>query len=166
MLPWYVAHIEPARDTYVAKEFRRLGCEVYNPRLIEYHWGRKASYIERDDALFPGYLFFRAGTAEHIPWQRIDETNHVVRVLSLNGAPATIGDPEIERIRRFLEEVAAPPKRREFQLGTRLRVTDGPFAGLEGPYLGTVGERVTLLLDILGRGVVAEVSDTSLAVVA
>lgn len=116
-----------------------------------------------DWPIFPSYVFCRFREADVT---RVLRTAGVVTVLGSGDRLATIPDEEIGNVRRFVEAVVRggqepePVSRRDFREGQRVRVTVGPFEGVEGTVRET-RDRHRLLAGITGIGQALEVDITA-----
>jgi transcriptional antiterminator RfaH len=154
---WHVLLTEPNRERTAARHLAMLGCVCYLPTFPKAHRqkagnGRRWNVFRRP--LFPGYLFT----------QTRDDLSHLARMvigirkgrpfLASDGKAKTVEDSKIEEIRKLEHELNTKRSRRmRFRIGDRVLIRDGAFVGLKANvYKLTDHERVTLLLDLLGRG--------------
>jgi transcriptional antiterminator RfaH len=74
-------------------------------------------------------------------------------MLRFGGKPAIIGNDIIETLRQKERDNAdTPDTELPVKPGDRVRVTDGPFAGLEGIFQNNSKDaRVIILMELLGR---------------
>lgn len=146
---WYVAQTHPRHETVALAHLRRQRFNGFLP-LIKTARGVLSP-------LFPGYLFVELDLCER--WQAVNGTRGVRRLLGgENPLPVPVGYVEALEPRRALLGVQSA-----WEAGkTRLRMVGGQFMGFEGLYQATAGERVKILLQLLGRSVV--VSAPSVAV--
>jgi transcriptional antiterminator RfaH len=163
MLRWYLIHTKPLSEQLAQSNLERQGYEVYLPRAVQAvrcngHWQ------DRIVALFPRYLFLRLNEGR----QSLGSVRftvgvaHVVRFGSqftivpdgvirdlLSRADGATGLHRVGRCSRL-----AP--------GTRVRISKGPFDGLDGVFEREAGaDRVVVLLDLLGHAVSAHVPSDS-----
>lgn len=151
---WYVVHSNPQAEDNATNNLLMQGFDVFLPR---YHKVRR--HARKTDVviapLFPRYLFV-AFDIETDRWLCINSTKGVSYLLRQNGCPMKVPDGIIEA----LQETASPEKIVPlsslvlFKRGDRLEVQEGAFAGYIGVFEKmTDGERVQLLLNLLGREV-------------
>lgn len=144
MLRWYVVETKHAQEQLAAREIKPF--EVYLPtydRRITH--ARRVSVEARP--LFPSYLFCRFDTGA--PWQRILHTRGVAGVL---GAPTFISDRVVAEIRGRMN----PPVGVRIRAGEKVRILGGSWDGQEGLFSADAGERVRVLLSMMGRDVEKE----------
>lgn len=115
--------------------------------------------------MFPGYLFVRETMEKHT-YVEILNVRGTVRILEDGWTRLTpIPDSEMDAIQRLASAdlpVFAHPHLRQ---GDRVRVTDGPLAGVEGLFVEDKPSRGRLVLSIglLGRSVAVEVGRAAIA---
>ncbi len=103
--------------------------------------------------LFPRYLFVCADL-ETQRWRSILSTLGVSRLVCNGDRPAFIDDRVIENLRQRENDNGFIQLEQHLQLGQKVRIVDGAFCESLGLYEGmTDRERVTVLLDLLGRKV-------------
>ena len=116
-----------------------------------------------DEPLFPRYLFIRLGMGDTAKsWAPIRSTKGVSRLVSFGIEPARVDDGLIELLRTQEAAVQSEPERL-FKQGERVRLTEVPFAGIEGIYQMADGERrVMVLIEILSKPLAVRVAPASL----
>jgi len=142
---WYVVCAKLRRERFAAQQLERRRLDVYLPRLL---FVRRGARIIRP--LFPGYLFARLVLPDDAA--RVTWTPGVRRLVTFEGeAPALPSDAVA-----FLRAQAGPDgiiaaRPRPLPTGRRVRVTDGPLAGLVGIIENPPDARgrVSVLMDIL-----------------
>jgi transcriptional antiterminator RfaH len=99
-----------------------------------------------DEPLFARYLFIELSGTD-AKWSVLRSTRGVTQVVQFGGVPAKMPAHWMDAFRSCER---APV--RLFEPGQRVRVTDGPFAGLEGIYELPEGKaRAIVLLELLGK---------------
>jgi len=150
MEAWYAIHTKPRQEEVAAGQLGRRGVEVFLPRVTE----RRRGEPPRVRPFFPGYLFVRADL-EAVGISALQWVPGVCRLVAFGGVPARVPEAAIALIRRQLAQIEAQGgfPRMRFRPGERVRVREGPLAGLEGIFEGPAGpaERVRILLRFLGE---------------
>jgi len=161
-LHWYLVHTKPRQETCALENLRRQGYECYLPTVPSERLCQGLLTVA-DAPLFPRYLFIRLGQGDSAKsWAPIRSTKGVSRLVSFGIEPARVDDGLIELLRTREASVRTEPKRL-FELGERVRLTEVPFAGIEGIYQMTDGERrVMVLIEILSKPVAVRVAPASL----
>jgi transcriptional antiterminator RfaH len=157
MITWYVAYTQPNGEMRALEHLERQDYATYLPRYrrMVRHARRRTLMLR---PLFPRYLFVGLDRQTQ-RWRPICSTCGIVTLVTKGNEPALVDAAIIEGLQRRENEGAfdLPSPVRRLSAGDAVRVTDGPFADLVGRLLGaTDGERVFILLDLLGRTVRAE----------
>jgi transcriptional antiterminator RfaH len=151
---WYVVQTRPCLEAKAAAHLERQGFEIYFPRYLKSR--RHARRVETVAApLFPRYMFVAIDMAVQ-RWRSIQSTIGVSQLVCRGDHPAEVPDAVIDSLRCGQDDrgFVQLERRNPFRLGEKIRVLDGVFSS----YLGlfermTDGERVAILLDMLGRKV-------------
>ena len=151
---WYVVQTRPRAEALAAAHLERQGYETYFPRYLTRR--RHARKLETVAApLFPRYMFVAIDMAVQ-RWRSIQSTIGVARLVCLGDNPAEVADSIVRGLRvdeddRGFVRLEQPPP---FQAGDKIRVLDGVFSTCLGLFEGmNDGERIAILLDMLGRKV-------------
>ena len=151
---WYVVQTRPQSEARAATHLGRQGFEIYIPRYLKRR--RHARRVEMVAApLFPRYMFVAIDMAVQ-RWRSIHSTVGVTRLVCNGELPAEVSDAVISGLRLGEDErgFVCLEKRPAFRLGDKIRVLDGVFEACLGLFEGmTDGERVAILLEMLGRKV-------------
>lgn len=163
-LAWYLVHTKPARETTAAEHLERQGFQTFLPRTRRQvrHAGR---WRERIEAMFPRYLFVRLDTDED-SWAPIHSTIGVSRLVRFGNRPAVAPANLVEDLRQHADadSIVSIENAADFEPGQRVRVVDGPLAGIEGIIKAkSARDRVDLLLGIVGQGTTTRLSTHHLA---
>ncbi len=161
---WYVAQTQPHCETKAVWHLERQGYATYLPRYEKRR--RHARRIETVAApLFPRYLFVAIDMATQ-RWRSIHSTIGVSRLVCNGDKPAVLAEGVVEGLRRREDEggFVRLDSRPRFAIGEQVRIVDGIFASRLGLFDGiSDGERVAVLLDMLGRKVRVVIDDLSVA---
>lgn len=161
---WYTVQTHPNAEAKAAAHLARQGYEVYLPRYLKQR--RHARRVETVRApLFPRYLFV-ANDALAQRWRSIQSTIGVSRLLCNGETPAILTGAVINglRSREGQDGLVGLERRATFLPGSSVRVIDGVFASCPGLFEGmTDHQRVTVLLDLLGRKVRVVLDEVSIA---
>jgi transcriptional antiterminator NusG len=149
---WHVLHTKSRQEKAVARALNARGIEHYLPLVtrVAYQSGRRRRV---EQPLFSGYVFLH-GTREQTFFAVA--TKRVANVLTVEDQPAFVR--EIQTIREAIERGADLTPESYLELGRRVRVTAGPFRGLEGLVDGRrTSNRLVLQVDALGRATSFEI---------
>jgi transcriptional antiterminator RfaH len=164
MKRWYVVQTQTHAENKAAANLLRQEFEIYLPRYQKRRrHARKTEMVAAP--LFPRYLFVSVDMATH-RWRSIQSTFGVARLVCNGDEPAAVSDSVVEALKRRQDDkgFVVLDQRPRFAVGDRVRVVDGAFADCLGLFEGTRDdERVTLLLDLLGRKVRVMIDELSVA---
>ena len=144
---WYIVQCKHSAEARTAATIRMvLKLEVYLPEIIQWAHGRMVR-----SAFFPGYLFVRMDITLVAP-SRVMTIPGVIRMLTFERWPEPVPDDLVELVRRRVDARSLPAKQ-ALQPGETVQVIEGPFAGLNGIFLGTTRarDRVHILLEFMGQ---------------
>jgi transcriptional antiterminator RfaH len=150
---WYVVHTRPNAEEVAARHLGHQGFQVFLPRLRKRRrHARRVETVIRP--LFPRYLFVGLDLAVD-RWNSIRSTIGVSTLICHGDRPTLVPSGVVEGLLdRTLDGVMVVDDRPQFRRGDRVRLLDGVFANLVGVFENmTDGERVAVLLDLLGRSV-------------
>jgi transcription antitermination factor NusG len=145
--PWWVAHTKSRFEKAFAWDLLSRGIGFFLPmcQRITFSGGRKRKGMT---PLFPSYVFFCGG--ENIRWQAL-ATNRLCRVLAAPKQEQLVA--ELEQVRRVLQSGQPMELYPTLPVGTRCRVTAGPFKGMVGVIADqSKPSRLVLTVDVLAKG--------------
>jgi transcriptional antiterminator RfaH len=161
---WYVAQTQPRAEAKAAAHLVRQGFPTYLPRYLKRR--KHARRVEAVTApLFPRYLFIAVDMMTQ-RWRSIQSTIGVTQLVCNGEEPAAVENFIIDGLKAREDDLGfiRLDQRLKFQPGETLRVVDGVFCDNLGLFEGaTDNERVTILLDLLGRKVRVVLSADSIA---
>ena len=143
---WGVVRSLPRREAFAAERVGALGFEVFLPRVQT----KRAS-----EPLFRGYFFTRIVEQ----WRAINTTLGVLCLVRTGDCPTRCPDNEIERLKSMIDghgyirlpDRPSTPVKRTIAIGSKVKITGGPFGGMSGLYAGqSTRERELVLLNVLG----------------
>lgn len=159
---WYLVYCKPRQETVARENLARQGYETYLPfmRDVRRRQGKRVAVIA---PMFPRYLFIHL-SSQTDNWSPIRSTLGVVSIVRFGRAAARVPDKLIAalRSREDAQGLQILPVE-EYKAGSRVRITQGSFAGYEGIFQAATGrDRVTVLLDVLGRNARTSVDTASI----
>lgn len=161
MLRWYVIQSEPCQEVRAAMSIAECGFQAYLPLKAREPNPKRPLDVARP--LFPSYVFAEFDIDDRSkPWQPLVRSRGVQTILGLNRMtyerpepfPVPVGF--IELLRNTLNAkggvmpLPVPEPLPHLMSGARVVVTQEPFVGIEALVQHDDGNRVRLLLDILG----------------
>ena len=164
--PWYLAYTKPRQEHIAEDHLGRQGYHTYLPRYKNYAASASKTQLTGGfvhEPMFPRYVFFRPGSVRQ-GVSAARSTRGVCSLVSFGSGPAAV-PPEllhsiqtVERQRDQAELKTVSP----FQPGTRVRLRGQSMKSLHALVLSVTNQRVTLLIDILGRQQMVEVEHAML----
>ncbi len=152
MLRWYLIYTKRCSEAIAQANLERQNYEVYFQRVLQ-SIRCNGQRRERVTALFPRYLFLHLdeGRQSLAPVHSTVGVDHVVR---FGSRYTTVPDEIVRNLRARAdpETGLCHLASASFVPGAVVRVTAGPFDGLEGVFQRAAGrDRVVVLLELLGR---------------
>lgn len=160
---WFAAYTCANHEKRVAAELDTRSIERFLPlyRSVR-RW--KDRRVKLDLPLFPGYVFVRVAVHERL---RVLEIPSVVRLVGFGGLPVALPDDEMELMRSGLSQGANAEPHPFLTVGRRVRITAGPFAGLEGVLkLKKNGFRAVISLQMIQRSIMVSIDASDVTPVA
>ena len=154
---WMAVYTKARQEKALARDLLHSEIPFYLPvvkRTSLYRGRQRARYLP----LFSGYLFLYGSEAERIGSLT---TNHISRVLPVPDAEELVR--ELRNLRQLIEAKAPLTVESRLAPGRRVRVRQGPFAGIEGTVLVRRGEtRLLVSINFLQQGASVEIDDFQL----
>jgi transcription antitermination factor NusG len=151
LLPWYAVRVMSNRERAVASLLEGRGFPVSVPlcRSRRHGTGRR-----KESVLFPGYLFCSFDPNMLLP---IISVPGVVHIVCRQRTPVAVDPVEMASVRRLTDAGLHAEPCAWFAVGERVRVREGPLAGVEGT-LAREGSRnrIVISISLLMRSVMVE----------
>lgn len=149
---WCVIHTRSRREKKIAEKCAQFGIRHYLP-LRKSVTGRRGRRYTAMVPIFPGYVFV------YIDWsdrRKLYQTNHIARVIDVVDQENLLD--ELRNVRRVEESGSFLHPLTKITRGRRVRIIDGPLAGLEGTVKRVKGKNcVVLNVDIIRQSVACEI---------
>ncbi len=158
-LCWLCVKTQPKREHIAAGQLELLdGVEVFAPR-IRFKRRTPRGKVWFEESLFPGYVFARF---EPLMQRAVSSTVGVRGLVKFAGECAVVPESMIDMLRKEVAdaEVVVIPDEPSVKEGDEAVVAEGSLMGLQAVIKQVMpgGERVKVLLDMMGTAVTAEVS--------
>lgn len=167
---WYSVSVLSNFEKKVAEQIRtavadaNLGDEidevlVPTEEVIEVRRGKKVTSERR---FMPGYVLVRMEMTNR-GYHLISSINRVTGFLGPQGKPMPMRDAEVNQILNRVEEGEAAPRNLiRFDIGEKVKVTDGPFEGFDGMVedVDEAHNRLKVSVSIFGRATPVELEFT------
>jgi len=170
---WYSVSVLSNFEKKVADQIRtavadaNLGDEidevlVPTEEVIEVRRGKKVTSERR---FMPGYVLVRMEMTSR-GYHLISSINRVTGFLGPQGKPMPMRDAEVNQILNRVEEGEAQPRNLiRFDVGEKVKVTDGPFEGFDGMVedVDEAHSRLKVSVSIFGRATPVELEFTQVS---
>lgn len=153
---WYIIHAysnfekkvaESIEETARQKGLEHLFEQILVPveKVVEMRRGRR---VDAERKFFPGYVLARMEMTDEA-YHLIKNTPKVTGFLGSDNKPLPITDREADQILSQVQEGVERPKPSiSFEIGEKVRVSDGPFASFEGFVQEVEEERSRLKVEV------------------
>jgi len=151
---WLALYTKARQEKSLARELLKYGIPFYLPlvRKTSVARGRKRTSLV---PLFGGYVFLFGSEEERV---RTLTTNRISRILTVEDPDQLVFD--LRQLRQLIAANAPLTIESRLGPGQRVRVRQGPFAGLEGTVLKRRGEtRLLVSINFLQQGASVEIDD-------
>jgi transcription antitermination factor NusG len=149
-LGWYVVQAHPRKERFVRDRILEMDREAFLPLVAERTTPRRT---QASASLFPGYLFARLSAGQG-DFPRVRWARGVRRLLGHGDRPVPVDEKLIKILRNRVDRHGRMRMDRVLRGGARVRIVDGPFAGLVGVLdrrVASPEDRVHVLLDLFHR---------------
>lgn len=151
---WYAIEVRTGQEATVAAVLETKGLATLLPtHTARRRWSDRVKQIRVP--LFPGYVFCRLPVDGSGP--RAVTTKGVLRIVGFGGGPQALADSEVRLLECLVQAGSSAVPWPYIEPGRRVRIDNGPFAGLDGTVLkAPKGLRLVVSLDLLQRSVAVE----------
>jgi len=153
--PWFALCVKARSERLVCTIIRNKGIEEFLPCYeLRRRWSDRIKSVELP--LFPGYVFCRLNPRLRLPLLTIPGVLHFV---GIGRIPVPIDRDEIAAIQRAVQSGLAAEPWPYVEVGQKVRLEEGPLAGLEGICVGhSKQQRVVVSLTLLRRSVAVTIN--------
>ena len=151
---WFALYTCASQERRVAAQLEARGVEHFLP-LYRSRRNWKDRRVFLDLPLFPGYVFARFEWPERA---RALQARGVVRLVGSNGQPSPLAELDIVALRAGVRGALRVEPHLYLNAGTRVRILQGPLAGMTGILVRRKNSyRVVLSVDLIAQSVALEV---------
>ena len=151
-MSWHVLYLRPRSEKAVSRYCQKLGFSHYLPLRTEtkIYQRRKVSVHK---PVFPGYIFISFIAGQLTPILR---SNHIITVMEAANERQLLR--ELVHVRKALRVDPSLTGCAALTDGRRVRITAGPFAGIEGKVSSLKsGAVVRLNIEMIGQAIALEI---------
>jgi transcriptional antiterminator RfaH len=148
---WYCVQTKVGSEELAKRNLDRQGFETYLP-MTPADLRKQRATLKELEPLFKSYLFLHL--SEQVgDWSPIKNTIGVLRLVRFAGYPARVQDHEIRALKELEGQNGVHVMTQfEYQKGDKVMVrSGGTFEYWQGVFQKSAGQRVWILMDILGR---------------
>jgi transcription antitermination factor NusG len=151
---WFALRVKPRFEKTVATSARNKGYEEFLPLYqCRRRWSDRFQSVELP--LFPGYVFCQLNPEFRLPLLTIPGALHFI---GIGRIPAPIGDEEIAALQAAMRSGLWAEPWPFLNVGQRVRLEEGPLAGLEGLLIEVrQKQRLIVSVTLLKRSVAVEI---------
>ena len=162
-LAWYCARTKPKHEHIAAANLRKqLGLDIFHPQLRVERMTRRGM-VRSVESLFPCYVFIRCVIQQYL--DPIRYTSGISSIVHFADRIPSVPDNTIAELMACFSN--GQPMRVEERLepGVEVIFGEGAFSGMNASVLQVMpaGQRVQVLLEILGRPTAVEVDRCQVA---
>ena len=155
---WFAVYTKPRQEQIALENLERQGFHCFLPMAIN-PYQRRSKHSPRIEPLFPRYLFLNA-VADQQSLGPVRSTLGVSTMVRFGMQLVTVPELIIDTIRQRCDPETGLVQLNPVpvELGDKVKVFDGPFAGIEGIFRARKGkDRALLLISMLGTESTVEV---------
>mgnify|MGYP000020508803 CR=1 FL=1 len=153
---WYAVYVRSRHEKKVYHLFEEKGMESSLPLIkTTRQWSDRKKKVEVP--LFRGYVFVKIDINKDK--LNILKTDGVVKFIGIKKKPSRIPDEEIHWIDMMVVESDTIKNEKEIPVGQKIRVSAGPFKGLEGIVTRAGNQsRLVIVIESIMNAVSVEIS--------
>jgi transcriptional antiterminator NusG len=158
-LNWYVIHTRGRRESQVEEGLRHKGLEVFLPRIKVSKRRQNLKFL-LEAPLFPGYLFVQTDLHPQVYYDII-RIRGVLRLLGVDNRFIPVAEETVLSIQEMVNSGRPYSPWPYLDQGKKVRITDGPLAGITGIILEhrKKKRRLVVAVELFARGVAVELED-------
>jgi|SRR5579864_465805 len=158
---WFAIQVKPRHELSTAAILRNKGYEEFVPLYRRQQcWSDRRKLVQFP--LFQGYVFCRFNAESKAP---IVTTPGVIRIVGNAKQPLPIDEKEILAIQLVCRRGATAEPHPYVNVGSRVLISDGPLAGIEGIVVNFKNHHIILSLRLVEKSICVDVGNCSLTVI-
>jgi transcription antitermination factor NusG len=158
---WYAFHTKPRQEFKAESHIKDLDIENYLPVIVKKNqWSDRLKEIS--EPVIRGYIFAKTNESGRL---KILEQNAICKCLFDHGKPAIIPEWQIDNLKRFLQTKSEYFISDGIVKGTKVEITNGPFAGVIGVIQSSSGKKtIAVSIELINRTITAYLPKESVEV--
>ena len=160
---WFLIYTKPHQEERAKENLENQGFETFLP-MIAYEKIKQPKLYSLKP-MFPRYLFTQFN-AEKNNWAHVKSTRGVSHVITFGHKLTEVPNSVIDYLKSKVDDndvLKLQTTRKTFQKGDELVIKQGIFQGKDATFLSMSGkERVRVLLSLMNRITIAEISEQNL----
>lgn len=154
-IQWYAVQVRPRYELSTAKILTGKGYDPFVPQYKSWHlWSDRR--VELALPLFPGYIFCRFDAQVRLP---ILITPGVMRIVGTSKRPVPVHASEIEAVQTIVRIGHKAQPHPFLAVGTKVRVQNGPLAGIEGIVQGYKNRQIIISIGLIQHSVAVDLDE-------
>jgi transcription antitermination factor NusG len=150
---WFALAVIPRKEKVTAQTARAKGYEDFLPLYsVKRKWSDRIQQVELP--LFPGYIFCRFDPKVRLPILKIPS---VMSIVGFGKTPQPIPDMEINALQTVCKAGIHAVPCPFLAVGAKVRMNEGPLAGVEGILTEASETRLILSVSLLQRSIAVQV---------
>jgi transcription antitermination factor NusG len=156
---WYALYTKPRSEFKAAEQLEINQINYYLPTVTTTkQWSDRKKKIT--EPIIRGYIFIKADEKERL--LALDQYS-IVRCVTERGRAAVIPEWQIKNLMKMLEYEGEFYVLNKLVPGQKVKIKDGPFAGVEGIYCESENDKmIAVSIELLNRSVIAHLPKESL----
>lgn len=156
---WHALYTKPRHEFKAALQLESVFIEHYLPTITRTKkWSDRKKKVT--EPIFRGYIFIHADEKER---QISLIQDAIVRCICFEGKPSTIPDWQIDSLKTMLTESPDVFVSDKIELGTKVKIVDGPFQNVVGVVTCEQENRwLAVSVDLLNRSVMVHLPKESI----
>lgn len=148
---WFVVLTKPAKEKLACENLIKQNFQVKMPLYKSFNFYRN-KWIEKIEPMFPRYLFFKPQNPDQSV-RVVHSTLGVQKLIIFGDNIASISDEDLFLIESIshVQNLASSEELIKIKNGDKVEICNGALKGLSAIISNIVGERITVLINILGR---------------
>jgi transcription antitermination factor NusG len=152
---WYVAYTTPQSERKAKARLDEMEVRSFLPmQTVVRQWSDRKKKLEVP--VFPNYLFIYTNSFERFEIIKMPE---LVYYVSFEGKAVTVSEEIITSLEKILTSDVEVTNENFVRTGSKIKITDGRFAGAEGILLRKNGKtRLVVSIEVLKRSISVDIS--------